>query len=418
MAPTANDQPQQPNEILIHGVLYDCTNLKHPGGSIYKFYLGSGDATVTFDEFHIKLPKAQAYLKNLPSRPAPNTHVVDEKEQQRLDKLTSTFEKLRSDCQKEGLYDANYPHIIYRFSELIALHVLGLYMLFNTNVPLLALFVLGIAEGRCGWWMHEAGHYSCTGIPKVDIKIQEIVYGLGDGMSGSWWRVQHNKHHAMPQQLKRDPDLETLPLVAFNKVIARRGKKVPIIRNWISVQRYLFAPITCSLVALYWQLYLHPRHIIRTKRYTEAAAIITRWVLVGIICSALHVSFWRGLGGVLFAQAFGAAYIFVSFALNHSHLEARETAGHAHFVEYAAKYTIDVRSNWFVNWFMGYLNFQVEHHLFPSMPQYHFVELWPRVKVLFEENGLVYDSRSYWSAFHTTFENLGEVGEYIQSKDD
>ena len=35
-------------------------------------------------------------------------------------------------------------------------------------------------------------------------------------MSGAWWRNQHNKHHATPQKLKHDVDLDTLPLVAFN----------------------------------------------------------------------------------------------------------------------------------------------------------------------------------------------------------
>ncbi|EPY43623.1 fatty acid desaturase 1 (delta-5 desaturase) [Angomonas deanei] len=405
---------QQPHELYIDGVLYDCSKLKHPGGSVYKYFLGSGDATQIFEEFHIKLPSAKKYLASLPSRPAPVDHSVDPAEQKRLAKLSEDFKELRDACIREGLYDANWPHIIYRFADIFLMHFIGLWLLFNVRFlwPV-ALICLGVAEGRCGWWMHEAGHYSCTGIKAVDLKIQEILYGFGCGMSGAWWRVNHNKHHATPQKEGHDVDLETLPLVAFNKIIAKKGKNHPIIRRWISVQRYLFAPLTCSLVALFWQLYLHPRHIIRTKRYTEAISIAARWVAVAIICYQLDVTFWQGLFGVLFAQAFGAAYIFVSFSLNHTHLPVLPKNEHAHFVEYAAIYTMDVAPTWFVNWFMGYLNYQIEHHLFPCMPQYRFVELAPRVKKMFEDNGLTYDSRPYMSILKVTFDNLGNVGEFI-----
>ncbi|KAG5507240.1 hypothetical protein JIQ42_06646 [Leishmania sp. Namibia] len=410
--------PHQPKEVLIDGVLYDCTNFLHPGGSILKYYLGSGDATETYQQFHLKLPRADKYLKRLPHRPAPPQLDVDVGEQKRLAKLSRDFKALKDACVKEGLFDANWPHIFCRFSELILMHGIGLCMLFRLPVlwPI-ALAILGVAQGRCGWWMHEAGHYSVTGIRWLDIKVQEVLYGLGDGMSASWWRSQHNKHHATPQKHRFDVDLETLPLVAFNKTIARRGRMNVNVRRWVSLQLYLFGPVTCSLVALYWQLFLHVRHIMRARRYTEGVAILCRWIAVGVICHNLRVSFWQGLGGVLFAQAFSAAYIFINFALNHTHLPMLPEDRHAHFVEYAAIYTMDVTPSWFVTWFMGYLNFQVEHHLFPSMPQFRFVQLAPRVRQLLEENGLKYDSRPYMKSLQATFKNLGDVAEFMASGD-
>ncbi|KAG5510973.1 hypothetical protein JKF63_06475 [Porcisia hertigi] len=410
--------PQQLNEVLIGGTLYDCTHFHHPGGNILKYYLGSGDATETYQQFHLKLPRADKFLKRLPSRPAPPQPSLDVEEQRRLAKLSRDFKVLHDACVEEGLFNADRAHIVYRFSELILMHVIGTYMLFRlpTLWPI-ALVILGLAEGRCGWWMHEAGHYSVTGIPWVDIKIQEVLYGLGDGMSASWWRSQHNKHHATPQKHRHDVDLETLPLVAFNKTIAHRGRKNAAIRFWISLQVYLFGPVTCSLVALYWQLFLHIRHVVRRRRYTEGISILGHWIAIGVICYELEVSFWRGLGGALFSQAISAASIFINFALNHTHLPMLPASQHAHFVEYAAIYTMNVTPSWFVTWFMGYLNFQVEHHLFPSMPQFRFVQLAPRVRQLFEENDLKYDSRSYMESLRATFSNLGEVATFIAGKD-
>ena len=127
-------------------------------------------------------------------------------------------------------------------------------------------------SGRCGWLMHEGGHYSLTGDTlilarkknkrnsvkdvqlarhrtpnlgvsgiwslspfissfsgniKIDRALQIVLYGVGCGMSGSWWRNQHNKHHAMPQKIGHDVDLNTLPLVAFTEKVNKHDERRP-----------------------------------------------------------------------------------------------------------------------------------------------------------------------------------------------
>ena len=54
-----------------------------------------------------------------------------------------------------------------------------------------------------------------TGNIATDQFLMSLIFGIGYGMSGHWWRVNHNKHHAMPQKVGHDTDLNTLPLVAF-----------------------------------------------------------------------------------------------------------------------------------------------------------------------------------------------------------
>ena len=118
----------------------------------------------------------------------------------------------------------------------------------------------------------EAGHYSLTGDIKTDRTIQTITYGLGCGMSASYWRNQHNKHHASPQKINHDVDLDTLPLVAFHKNIKHKiHPKNKLMLAWINYQAYFFAPISTTLVVLFWQFYLHPRFCLRRKLYTELA---------------------------------------------------------------------------------------------------------------------------------------------------
>jgi len=73
---------------------------------------------------------------------------------------------------KEGLFEPSIPHVIYRLTEIIFMHFLGVYFIYAADsyqgimtylLRALGILVLGIVQGRCGWFMHEGGHYSLTG---------------------------------------------------------------------------------------------------------------------------------------------------------------------------------------------------------------------------------------------------------------
>lgn len=247
----------------------------------------------------------------------------------------------------------------------------------------------------------------------VDKFLQEVIYGVGCGMSGAWWRIQHNKHHSMPQKLGADVDLNTLPLVAFTNKVVKRASSA--LKGWIRLQAVLFPLISTSLVALMWQLYLHPRHILRTKNWVEAGSLVVRYILwtyfftmkFGVAQSALIYLAYDWVS---------ANYIFLHFALSHTHLGVvppEDTK--VDWIRYASVYTMNIKPGPFgiVNWIMGYLNFQIEHHLFPCMPQFKFAIISPRVKKFFEDHGLVYDQREYLDAFKVTFQNLDKVGSEV-----
>ncbi len=57
------------------------------------------------------------------------------------------------------------------------------------------------------------------------------------------------------------------------------------------------------------------------------------------------------------------------------------------WVDMASKYTVNVKNHWLTNWYMGYLNFQIEHHLFPQIPQFKHQELQVKIKQFFKKHG-------------------------------
>lgn len=158
---------QAKREVLIDGRYYDVTDFakRHPGGSVISYFDGA-DASEAFHEFHARSERARKWLERLPSRPATVAQ----------DPLVRDFNALREQLVAEGFFAPSLSHVTYRSLELIAMHVAGIYMVLGGWV-VSGLLVLGIAQGRCGWYMHEAGHYSLTGRSGLDRHIQMLAYG-------------------------------------------------------------------------------------------------------------------------------------------------------------------------------------------------------------------------------------------------
>ena len=111
-----------------------------------------------------------------------------------------------------------------------------------------------------------------------------------------------------------------------------------------------------------------------------------------------------------FYNQIAASYIFTNFSLSHTHLPVSNPDDYLHWVEYAAKHTTNIASSPLCDWWMANLNFQIEHHLFPAMPQFNHKHISPRVKKFFEAHGLEYDVRPYFSCLGETLQNLHDVG--------
>jgi len=158
---------------------------------------------------------------------------------------------------------------------------------------------------------------------------------------------------------------------------------------------------------VFWRLFSHPRHMFRARQYVE------------IICFFIHV-IWVALllGSTLYMWNcwIGGIYMILNFSLSHTHRPVVAANEHRKWVEYASTHTTNIEPSWWCDWWMGYLNYQIEHHLFPSMPQFKNRLIAPRVRALFEKHGLAYDVKSYWEACKATFRNLDDVGHTISTK--
>ena len=201
-------------------------------------------------------------------------------------------------------------------------------------------------------------------------------------------------------------------LVAFTSaVLSSRNMRAAAQRLWIQVQAFSFIPLINPLVAAGWQFFLHPKHALRTKNYGELLAMGARFP---VFC---WLAYNRGVGAALFYylayNGIAANYIFINFAVSHTHLPVvpkEDTT--VDWVRYAAIHTMNVTPGYFnfVDWWMSYLNYQIEHHLYPSMPQFRHPIVSQRIRTLFAKHNILYDERDYITSMAVTFKNLHNVG--------
>tara|TARA_B110001452_G_scaffold28508_1_gene22386 strand:- start:900 stop:2084 length:1185 start_codon:yes stop_codon:yes gene_type:complete len=384
-------------EIKILDTTYDISSYikNHPGGeSILKYWLNK-DATIPFLEFHSNIDKVSKFLKSLPIIKKYN--VMDEKQHYDF----STFISFRNFLKNNGYYKHNKLHAFKRLSELILLFGLSTFLL-KKDYWYLSVISYGWFGSRCGWVQHECGHRSFLG-HKYDKIIQPIVMGLGLGSSSDSWNVGHNRHHASTQVKNQDVDLKTLPFVCFNSNLL--PKKIPPI---VKYQKYTFHTIVCPFITQnFWVYYSHIRFIIRRGHLgLDGKSMILHHTLLPYLVSLYtdnpflftYLTLW-------ISKSITSFHLFSNFALSHSHTPLN--LDNSDWVRSALNHTIDINpKNHFINYYMGFLNCQTVHHLFPMTPQFRHPEMSKLLKVWCEKHNLSYNITSYFDAWKKTIDNL------------
>ena len=374
------------------------------------------DATEAFKEFHMRSPKAWKMLKALPQRPAETPRSADPDAP-----MLQDFARWRAELEKEGFFEPSRLHLAYRCLELCATFALGTFLMYIGR-PLLASIVYGAFFGaRCGWVQHEGGHNSLTGSIWWDKRIQAATCGFGLSTSGDMWNQMHNKHHATPQKVRHDMDLDTTPAVAFFDTAVEDNRPRGFSKTWARLQAWTFVPVTSGvLVQMFWIYVLHPRQVLRKKNYEEASwMFLSHVVRTAVIKLALGCGTAEAYGWFWVGNWIAYMYLFAHFSTSHTHLDVVPSDKHISWVNYAVDHTVDINPrNSIVNWLMGYLNCQVIHHLFPDMPQFRQPEVSRRFVAFAEKWNLNYKVLTYYGAWKATFSNLDRVGQhyYVNGK--
>lgn len=95
---------------------------------------------------------------------------------------------------------------------------------------------------------------------------------------------------------------------------------------------------------------------------------------------------------IALAQIFSGAFLAIVFVQSHSGMEVYSAP--QDFVTAQVISSRDLQANVWNIWFTGGLNFQIEHHLFPTLPRHNLGRVCSEVRTLCKKHGLNYDTRS------------------------
>lgn len=134
--------------------------------------------------------------------------------------------------------------------------------------------------------------------------------------------------------------------------------------------------------------------------------------IIEILLIVLHYSIFTSIISwyVFFGSiAIGGFFVAVIVTASHQsedfyHPEKREKYD---FIKAQFTTTRDAQNNsWLAKWFWGGMDTQLEHHLFPLIPQYYYHSLVPIVQQFAKENNLEYRSEPAWDLLKRNFNTL------------
>ncbi|MFJ9824928.1 fatty acid desaturase family protein [Streptomyces sp. NPDC101160] len=330
----------------------------------------------------------------------------------------SEFAPLLRTVKAQGLLDHRpgwYARSIVANLLGIAAVVTGLVLVGPSWWALPLAVPLALFSARVAFVGHDAGHAQITRNRGISRLIQLVHANLLLGMSREWWNDKHNRHHANPNHLDKDPDVAADVLVfAAHQTADRTG-----LRRWLTRhQAWLFFPLT-TLEGIALKVYGVQALLSRTgpyrtprERLVEGALLLTH--LAGY--AALLLTLLTPLQALVFAllhQMLLGVHLGMAFAPNHKGMERPDAHpdgdswGHLRRQVLTSR---NIRGGAVTDWFLGGLNYQIEHHLFPSLPRPHLRLAQPAVRAHCEALGLPYTETGFVESYRQALGHLHEVG--------
>lgn len=328
----------------------------------------------------------------------------------------SLYTDLAQTVRELGLLRRRYGYYWTRIGLVLAALggiITGFVLLGDSWFQLLMAGALALVLVQVAFLSHDSAHRQIFHSAAWNDWTARVLAGGLAGMSISWWRNKHNKHHNAPNQIGKDPDI-AIGVVAFtpDHVASRKG-----LVKWLGDrQGWLFFPLlTLEGLSLHVSSLQHlfRRGASRVERI-EAAVVVSR---LGLYVTALYVllpigkaSAFLGLQLAVFGVILGA-----SFAPNHKGMPLVPKTMKLDFLRRQVLMSRNIRGGAFTDFAMGGLNYQVEHHLFPSMPRPSLRRVQPIVREYCELHGVKYTEVGLFESYRIVIGYLNNVG--IRARD-
>ncbi len=294
---------------------------------------------------------------------------------------------------------------------------------FWISLPLWLL--MGVAMAGIGMSvMHDANHGAYAENTRVNAWLSYSINILG--ASGHNWKLQHNLlHHTYTNITHMDDDIDDKPALRFSPHTQAKA---------IHRFQWIHAFVMYGITTLYWVL---AKDFVQFARYTRNGVIrkskeenrkaLAKIYILKITYLAVFIGLplLVGLPVLTVLLGFVAMHFVAGLVLTVIFQLAHTVEGTSHPLPCAAG---NIENEWaihqmnttvnfaphnkWLSWYVGGLNFQVEHHLFPRICHVHYPKIAPIVRQTAAEFGVEYlENRTFWQALRSHIVTLKRFGQ-------
>ena len=416
MAEVAKRNTPEEAWIIIDERVYDITNYtsKHPGGEKVLYNMAGKDCTDAFANYH----SAAIYKKWLP------TYLIGEVTDVPQYEHVQDFREIRQELLRRGLFETDPSYYSKMGMWYMTLLAVALYLSLACSskaAHLTGAVVMGLFWQQLAGTGHDIGHSSVSHNFQQD-NYYGALYGTAlMGISVGWWKRSHNVHHIVCNSIEHDCDIQHMPFLAVTPEILKKPfwstyhNKVIFVdgaaKFFLKHQHILF-PLVMALARfnLYVQSYIlllttdNKKAIVMNYRKEEFLGMGIFFTWVGFVCCSMP-TWGESLQWLLISHAF-TALLHVQICLSHFSMETYH--GNAYNTKDDEWYTMQIKTTMNVDcyewndWFHIGLQYQIEHHLFPTLPRHNLPIAKKMVKEVCKKHGIRYHEVTFWQGIKET----------------
>ena len=270
-------------------------------------------------------------------------------------------------------------------------------------IALIIWTCLGLLKSGIGMSiMHDANHGAYSSNKKINALMGSSLHLLGGSIHN--WKLQHNiLHHTYTNITNMDDDIDS-------KLVLRLSPH--FLLKKIHRLQYLYAFLLYSITTLYWvtfkdfvQFIKYTKNGVNTKSGKQNAALLFQIIIIKLAYLGsliglpvyLGIPFWQVLTGFIIMHFTAGLVLTLIFQLAHAvegtthPLPNKDGMIENNWAIHQMHTTVNFSpNNKWLSWYVGGLNFQVEHHLFPKICHVHYPKIAKIVKQTAQELSLIH----------------------------
>jgi linoleoyl-CoA desaturase len=285
-------------------------------------------------------------------------------------------------------------------------------------------FIMGLSLAGIGMSvMHDANHSAYSSNKTINFLMGHTLNLVGGSVFN--WKLQHNiLHHTYTNITHIDEDIEDRLVLKFSPHTKTK---------WFHKFQWIYAMFFYGLLTFYWVL---AKDFVQYAQFTKSGVnpgsesenrkTLIKIILIKVIyflaviimpVVVFNIPLLQILSGFLLMHFVAGIILTTVFQLAHTLEQTAHPMPVNGIIEndwaiHQLNTTVNFsRKSKLLSWYIGGLNFQVEHHLFPKISHVHYPALSHIVKQTAEEHGIPYlENESLYSALQSHFRYMREIG--------